>query len=328
MGKPAAEPLVSPQALVSAVARLIGPDAAHADRFGIAVSGGPDSMALLSLAASAFPARVSAATVDHRLRAESAAEAQMVAEHCQAATIDHHILTPDQPITGTLQASARAARYALLESWRTAQGIDWLMTAHHADDQLETLVMRINRGSGVGGLAGVRARQGRVLRPLLGFRRQALSDWCVQDDLPTIADPSNENERYDRARIRASLAGQALVDPLAVSESAGLLDQADRALDWAVDRLMDDHYVAADGGVTLHLPALPEELARRLLLRALAALEPGRAAPRRRASDHALAEVHAGRQAMLGDVLLSPMKDGELAIRLTRAPPRRSGQPE
>src|SRR3546814_5570008 len=85
----------------------------------------------------------------------------MVAGFCAREHIPHAILHPAAPISGSLQAAARAERYRLLEQWREAHALDHVVTAHHADDQLETMIMRLNRSSGVGGLAGVRARNGR-----------------------------------------------------------------------------------------------------------------------------------------------------------------------
>lgn len=324
MDRPAADCGVTPDTLRLAVARLIGEAEAAQACFGVAVSGGPDSMALLTLAAAAFPGQVSAATIDHQLRAESADEAAMVARLCAERGIAHAILTPAAPITGSVQAAARVARYALLDRWRQESGLDWLMTAHHADDQLETLVMRLNRSSGVGGLAGIRVRQGRVLRPLLGARRAALEQWCADKGIPFASDPSNSDARFDRARVRTALLGQALLDPVAVNESAALLDEADRALDWTVDRLADERMTATDAAITLILGDLPQELARRLVLRALARLEPDRPPPRRSALDHAMSEIMAGRQTMLGDVMVTPAPAAPGVIMLAPAPPRRA----
>ena len=102
----------------------------------LAVSGGPDSMAMLALAAAAFPGQVHAATVDHRLRAAAAAEARMVAAWCANAGVPHTTLVVAEPIgSGSVQARARAVRYELLLRWAAEIGASCLATAHHADDQ-------------------------------------------------------------------------------------------------------------------------------------------------------------------------------------------------
>src|SRR5690606_33609142 len=209
---------------------LAGPDW-HGKRYGVAVSGGPDSMALLWLMASLLPGQIAAATVDHRLRDASADEARMVAGYCAREHIPHAILHPATPIAGSLQAAARGERYRLLEQWREALALDHILTAHHADDQLETMIMRLNRSSGVGGLAGVRASNGAVLRPLLHWRRSELAALALDADLPIVEDPSNADRRFDRARLRHALRSQEFLDPQAASRSAQWLGDADTALD-------------------------------------------------------------------------------------------------
>jgi tRNA(Ile)-lysidine synthase len=227
--------------LFQATARLIGRAVSGEDRFGLAVSGGADSMALLALAHRCWPGQIEAATVDHGLRPAAHEEAQMVADWCALHGVPHATLKPAGPISGSLQAQARAARYTLLEQWCVERGLDWLLTAHHADDQLETLLLRLGRGSGVGGLASVRARRGSILRPMLGMRRAELRAWCDAEDVPFFDDPSNADERFDRARLRGRLAGLDLIDPARLERSVEALAQADAALDWMTGEIAAQH---------------------------------------------------------------------------------------
>src|SRR5438067_6109894 len=166
----------------------------------LAVSGGPDSVALLLLAAAAAPGGVHAATVDHGLRAESAAEAAMVGRVCGEVGVPHETLRVTVTASREgLQAAARTARYGALAAWMDRGGLPVLLTAHHADDQAETLLMRLQRGSGVGGLAGVRKHGavpgsgGRLstARPLLGWRRRELAAVVAAAGLEPADDPSN-----------------------------------------------------------------------------------------------------------------------------------------
>ncbi|MDQ4420464.1 tRNA lysidine(34) synthetase TilS [Sphingobium sp. DEHP117] len=300
---------------------LIGADAAGRARFGIAVSGGPDSMALLWLAAQAFPGRTCAATVDHRLRAEARAEAEMVARWCAAHGIPHAILSPPTPIGGSIQASAREARYALLHAWRVEERADWLLTAHHADDQLETLLMRLNRSSGVGGMAGIRARNGAVLRPLLGWRRAELMEVVHAHDLPHVHDPSNDDARFDRVEMRRNLAGVDWLDPLAASRTAAACADAEDALAWLVDDLAARHIRAdGEGSWVLDRHDFPREVQRRLIVRMVQAAEPDIPAIRGETIDQALVQLLHGKQASIGRWLVS----GGALWRLVAAP-RRSG---
>lgn len=275
------------------------------------------------IAAAAFPGRIAAATVDHGLRPESADEARYVAALCAERAIPHAILTLATPISGSIQASARAARYALLEQWCRAEGINWLMTAHHADDQLETMVMRINRSSGVGGMAGIRARQGHILRPLLEWRRDDLADVVQAQGIVPVDDPSNRDVRYDRARIRPVVQACTLVDPVAANAVARNLSEADAALEWTAARLASDRLSHDGSTATLDTTDLPPELLRRLLLRALAAVTDPPLAPRGQQLTATIQALARGEQAMLGSVLIKPDHREPSIWRFRRAPPQR-----
>lgn len=288
-------------------------------RFCVAVSGGPDSMALLAMAASAFSGRVEAVTVDHGLRPEAAAEAAMVARWCADAGVSHVVLKPDAPVEGNVSAWARAMRYRVMEGWRAARSIDWIMTAHHADDQAETLLMRLNRGSGVSGLAGVRPRTGRIIRPLLGVRKRQLIDFACANALPFVDDPSNSDPRYDRAVVRGALAQAPWIEPLALARSAAALAEAEAAIEWSVAALAMAHVHAEPECWVLDRTDLPREYLRRLVLHMLITADPGAEPPRGDTLDHALAEARGGRQASLGRWLLK----GGPSWRIMRAPARR-----
>ncbi len=189
-------------------------------------------MVMLTLAAAAFPDRTIAATVDHGLRVEAADEAAMVAAWCATLGVPHRTLHPPAPITGSsIQMRAREARYLQLARWAVDAGAPILLTAHHADDQAETFLMRAARGSGVAGLAGIRPRQELplawptdprlatgapaegeatyiLLRPLLAWRRHELRAIALEGAVPFVDEPSNADERHDRTRFRHFLSGQ------------------------------------------------------------------------------------------------------------------------
>ena len=248
---------------------------AHEARLlGVAVSGGPDSLALLLLCNAAFPGQTLAATVDHQLRAESSAEARYVADICASLGIRHTTLLPSAPISGSIQSAARAARYALLEGWARGNGITAILTAHHADDQAETLLMRLNRGAGIGGLAGVRAVNGQILRPLLHWRRHELAEIVVAAGIEPVSDPSNDDDRFDRVRIRKAIASSDWLDPIAMARSAAAQAESDDALGWMEDRLFAERGRRSDESLCLSDPeSLPPELQRRLLIRCIRTLD-------------------------------------------------------
>jgi len=298
---------------------LLVPDSDQA-RYGVAVSGGPDSMALLDLMVALHPGRTCAATLDHGLRTESAQEAEMVARWCAERGIPHAVLRPTFTPEGNVQAWARDQRYARLGEWRANEGLDWLLTAHHADDQLETMLMRLNRGSGVGGLAAIRSRSGHILRPLLGIRKAALLVYAQAAGLPFAEDPSNSDMRFDRASLRARLAKVDWLDPMAAARSAAALAQAEEALDWMAEDIAERHIFRIDTGWALDRPDLPAELLRRLVLILFARSAPAAPPPRGATLDQVIAKAKRGEQASIGDWILL----GGLPWTLRPAPQRRN----
>ena len=199
----------------AAMARL-GPFEAR-PHLAVAVSGGRDSLALVLLAArwaEVLGGRAHAVTVDHGLRAESATEANHVSAWMAGHGISHDVLAwrqPSRPERGgpqTSEASARRARYALLEAFCRDRGILHLLIGHHRDDQDETRMMRRARASGALGLAGMPAvrelAHTRLVRPLLQFPRARITATLQAFGQPWIEDPSNTNLRFARARLRAA----------------------------------------------------------------------------------------------------------------------------
>src|SRR3546814_19599305 len=137
------------------------------------------------------------------------------------------------------------------------------------------MIMRLNRSSGVGGLAGVRARNGAVLRPLLGWRRDELVALALDADLPIVDDPSNSDTRFDRARLRKALNSQAIIDPQAAARAAVNLAEADAAIDWAVEAANASWHDARDRAV-IREHGHPAELFRPIVLRRQIGREPCR----------------------------------------------------
>lgn len=294
----------------------------------VALSGGPDSVALLLLLDSVFPGTVSAATVDHGLRPEAAGEAAWAGDLCRSLGVDHVTLTapfPDRADrTANLSARARVLRYRLLVAHAEKIGARWIATAHHADDQLETLVMRLNRGSGVSGMVGIRTRDGRIVRPLLHWRRAELAALVEGAGLVAIQDPSNTDDRFDRARLRKRLATADWLDPVAAARSASALSDADGALDWMADRLAAETVVLAPQAAALRPAGLPAELLRRLVMRCLRHLEPGLEV-RAAAMSRLIGTLDAGGTQTIGNILCyCTMRDDGPAWGFIPAPPRRS----
>jgi tRNA(Ile)-lysidine synthase len=280
-------------------------------RIGLAVSGGPDSMALLLLAHASLPGRIEAATVDHGLRAESRAEADFVANLCGQLQVPHAIL----PVVvdtdrSSLQQSAREARYRALDQWMGARQIAVLLTGHHADDQAETLMMRMLRGAGVAGLSAIRAAtplpvpgsRSTIVRPLLTWRRTELRAIVASADIEPVADPSNDDARYDRVRIRQILAEANWIDPLPLARSAAALSEADEALKWITERLWKERVRDQGSTWSLDHQGLPAELKRRLLQGLLETCRPDCPRPRGEEVSRLLIALENGQTATLAGV--------------------------
>jgi tRNA(Ile)-lysidine synthase len=253
----------------------------------LAVSGGPDSTALMMLAARWRAARkqgpkLIAVTVDHGLREEAKAEATAVGRLARKLKITHRTQrwTGAKPKTG-LQKAARQARYRLLAQAARAAGAGTVLTAHTLDDQAETVLIRLTRGSGMTGLAAMSrtsplpgAPDMELVRPLLDIPKSRLIATLKAATIRFAEDPSNRDPRFTRARLRAlmpGLAGEGL-DAKRLSLLARRLKRADNAIEAAVARAETDLAVPCGQGLAFdaaRYAELPAEVGLRLLGRAL-----------------------------------------------------------
>lgn len=311
----------------------------------VAVSGGPDSIALLALLAEWAghdQPRLLAVTVDHGLRPEAAQEALMVGRLCARLGVEHrtrHWLG-DKPQTG-LQEKARTARYALLAEEARAFGAGAIVTAHTADDQAETLLMRMAAGSGLTGLAGMAPRSAvngvALARPLLGIGKARLVATCEARGLSFVRDPSNDDPRFTRIRWRRLLPelAEAGLTAERLGQLAHRLARADDALERQAIRALAALPAGGEAGRRwfdfARLCQEPEEIVIRGLALALAAAQDSDTqAPLRlaRLEDCAQALIVAAREGRaarrtLGGFRLSLAGDGVLT--LAREGERRRG---
>jgi tRNA(Ile)-lysidine synthase len=252
-----------PDRFAARMGDLLGPD--FPDVIGLAVSGGGDSMTMLSLAhgwARPMGIRLRVATVDHGLREGSAAEAAMVAAECAALGHAHATLRWDWDGRGNLQDAARRARLRLIGDWIGAGG--HVLFAHTLDDLAETFLMRLERGSGVEGLSAMSARR-RVadggfwqVRPLLAERRAELRRHADALRVPYVDDPSNADPRFGRVRARRAMEALGL-DAGVLAETAHRMARARTAL---VARMAEVAGRIAREGSALGHPTGVAEIAR------------------------------------------------------------------
>jgi tRNA(Ile)-lysidine synthase len=195
---------------------------AYGGRTLLAVSGGVDSLALLTAAAEVAPERVGVASLDHGLRPTSAGEVEAVRALAASLGLAFHTAQLGLRPGPGMEARARAARYAALETLRAQGGYQWVATAHTRDDQAETLLMRLGRGAALRGAGSIRAQRGPLVRPLLSVGRADVEGHVAARGLVPVRDPSNADLSLLRARIRhgalpalVQAAGPAVVQNLA-----------------------------------------------------------------------------------------------------------------
>jgi tRNA(Ile)-lysidine synthase len=300
-------------------------------RIAVAVSGGADSMALLLLAqewAAARHGHIAALTVDHGLRPESADEAKRVAQWAAELDVAHRTLcwTGDKP-TGDIQAAARAARYRLLEEWCGEAGVFHLLLAHHRDDQAETFLLRLARGSGLDGLAAiaplVERPSCRLLRPLLAMPRARLAATLAARCQAWLEDPSNRNTKFARVRLRrdGAILARAGLSAARLAATARRLARARQALELPTARLLARAAMPDPGGFLRLDPApliaAPEEVGLRALAAMLTAVGGGDYPPRLERLERLYREIAAGlkRGRTLGGCRIVPHRGALLVCR-------------
>jgi tRNA(Ile)-lysidine synthase len=171
----------------------------------LGVSGGPDSMALLTVLSQLnrrIGYRLVACGVDHGLRPEASSELDLVEAHCQALGVKFYRRSVSVSGTGNIQARARDARYQALGECAATLGLGHIATAHHQEDRAETVLLRLLRGAGPDGLAVLAPKHGNRLRPMIRAPKSSVRAYVQQHRIPSIEDPSNLNPRFQRVRVR------------------------------------------------------------------------------------------------------------------------------
>jgi tRNA(Ile)-lysidine synthase len=325
-------------------AKLLFADWKAAPAIVLAVSGGPDSIALMWLAARWRRAltrgpRLIAVTVDHGLRPQAAREAREVKNLAKHLDLPHRTLRwhGAKPKTG-VPAAARAARYRLLAQAARASGATHILTAHTRDDQAETVLMRMLRGSGIAGLAAMARESERegvwLARPLLEVPKSQLVATLKKAKIAFADDPTNRDTNYTRPRLRALMPALAAEGGNAknLARLASRLARANAALELLVDAaerylvLRDGDDAARFGVEAAAFAGLPEEIRLRLLMRAIDRVghegpaELGKVEALLAALDRAVAEGEGRLKQTLAGAAISLMAG---RIHVEAAPPRR-----
>ena len=316
---------LDPTDKIEVFARL---DATDGPTLGLAVSGGGDSMALTALAfewAKDRKRRIAAVTVDHGLRSESADEAQRVAAFAGELGISHDTLHwQGWDGQGNLQDKSRRARASLITDWALGNGIKCVSTGHTRDDQAETLLLRLARGSGVDGLSAMAdTRTSHAItwhRPLLNVARTVLRDYLANEGLPWIDDPSNDDLRFDRVKARRALDTLSTLGITAdgLVLTAERMGRARAALESATGDLAAKAAKADHGDLLLDwtsISSAPEEIRNRLVAAALMWVSGAEYRPRASALESAIEAMETQRTTVLSGCQIGAEGSGR---RITR----------
>ncbi|WP_306047687.1 tRNA lysidine(34) synthetase TilS [Nioella sp. MMSF_3534] len=301
------------------------------ERLAVAVSGGGDSLALLGLAcdwAEENHCRIHALTVDHGLRPEAGDEALLVAREAMRMGAQHDTLYwTGWDGKGNLQAAARDARYGLMREFCTREGIGAILLGHTQDDQAETVLMRLARGSGVDGLSAMpEGRFGRddILRPVLAESRADLRVWLTRQGMRWFEDPTNDDPRYDRVRARRLLTQLAPfgIDASRLADTAASMARARVAL-LARARDLADRIVTDRQGLLIYdragLERTEEETRLRLVSHGLACLSGAPYKPRLASLSATLDRALEGQGGTLQGCRLIPSRDSLMMVREFKA---------
>lgn len=270
-----------------------------------------------------------AVTIDHGLRPESRDEAELVGKWMKQCQIPHYILSWDdenKPETGIMEA-AREARYTLLTDFCKENGAKTLAVAHHMDDQIETFLYRLTKGSGLDGLTGMENETSvndiTLLRPLLNLTRQEITAYCQDNDIPFIDDPSNINGKYTRVRFRRFLENEGL-DTKRISKTIERLSRASNALDTITTSTFNSVVSGDIDALSINLEEwakLHNELRIRILqkiIRTITANFFGAQLAKIEDSLSQLEELQIGKSFALGGVLFTKSQDAIKAVKEVR----------
>jgi len=294
---------------------------------GLAVSGGSDSVALLVLTvdwARNYGRSVFVVTLDHGLRVEAAMEAEGVAAICKDLRVSHDILHWDGHYKGNMQDAARRVRQRLIGDWAKERRLVAVATGHTRDDQAETFLLRLKRGSGVDGLSGMAPwieKDGILwVRPLLRQRRDALRATLASRGVSWVDDPSNEDVQYDRIKVRniLKLMVETGISVDVIADTAERMRTARSALEQTT---FDVAQIVAEprhiGSIRVNVTALErqsKEVQLRLLAHALRWVSGSDYRPRLTALKHALTAVFEGKGHSLSGCLISKAKAGVVEV--------------